>query len=58
MMIETLLATAITFSFTPIPVSPTIANFCADAVGIPRNSDNFTDAEYKQFKSCVIFHNK
>ena len=57
-MIETLLATAITFSFTPIPVSPTIANFCADTVGIPRNSDNFTDAEYKQFKSCVIFHNK
>ena len=57
-MIETLLATAITFSFTPKPVSPTIANFCADAVGIPRNSDNFTDKEYELFKSCVIFHNK
>ena len=55
-MIETLLATAITFSFTPKPVSQTVANFCADAVGIPRNSDNFTDKEWEQFKQCILFH--
>jgi len=59
MMIDLLLASAlITFDFTPKPVSQTIANFSADSVGIPRNSDNFTDAEYEQFKSCVIFYNK
>lgn len=59
MMIETLLATAlITFDFTPKPVSPTLANFCADAVGIPRNSDNFSDEEWEQFKSCILFRNK
>ena len=57
-MFETLIASLITFDFTPKPVSPTIANFCADAVGIPRNSDNFSDKEYEQFKSCIIFHNK
>lgn len=58
MMIETLIASLITFDFTSKPVPPTIANFCADAVGIPRNSDNFSDKEYEQFKSCIIFHNK
>lgn len=58
-MIDLLLATAlISFDFTPKPVPHTLANFCADAVGIPRNSDNFTDKEYEQFKSCIIFHNK
>lgn len=57
-MINLLIATALTFDFTPKPVSHTVANFCADAVGIPRNSDNFTDQEYEQFKSCIIFHNK
>lgn len=27
--------------------------FCADAVGIPYASDNFTDFEWEQFKQCV-----
>jgi hypothetical protein len=57
-MIETVIASLLTFDFTLKPVSPIVANFCADAVGIPRNSDNFTDKEYEQFKSCIIFHNK
>jgi hypothetical protein len=27
--------------------------FCADAVGIPYASDNFTDEEWEQFKQCL-----
>jgi len=27
--------------------------FCADAVGIPYQSDNFSDEEWEQFKHCL-----
>jgi len=30
-----------------------INRFCADVVGIPYASDNFTDEEWKNFKQCV-----
>ena len=32
-----------------------INRFCADAVDIPYASDNFTDEEWEQFKTCVKF---
>lgn len=35
-----------TVTFNPRPV-------CADLVGIPRNSDNFTDEEWQNFQDCV-----
>lgn len=55
-MIETLLASLIQFSFTPKPVPQSVANYCADTVGIPRNSDNFSNQEWEQFKRCIIQH--
>lgn len=37
-----------TVTFNPRPI-------CADMVGIPRNSDNFTDEEWKMFQDCVNY---
>jgi len=53
MMISLLLATALTLA-----PSERINRFCADAIGIPYASDNFTDAEYELFQSCVRFFTK
>ncbi len=30
-----------------------VARYCATAVGIPYASDNFSDREWEQFKSCT-----
>jgi hypothetical protein len=38
-----------------IAANPETQKFCADAVGIPYNSDNFTDAQWNQFQSCMSF---
>ncbi len=42
---------------TPVMATETITingnKFCADAVGIPYASDNFTDFEWEQFKECL-----
>ncbi len=35
--------------------NPETQKLCADAVGIPYASDNFTDAEWKQFQNCMLF---
>lgn len=56
---KTLLAAAVVF-FSPAAFSQEIykinANkFCADAVGIPYASDNFSDEEWEQFKYCLSF---
>jgi hypothetical protein len=46
---------------TPTPVSSqevysiNVNRFCADFVNIPYASDNFTDDEWEQFKSCVNY---
>jgi len=32
-----------------------INRFCADAVDIPYASDNFTNEEWEQFKTCLKF---
>ena len=47
--------------FASIPVSAqeiysiNVNKFCADIVGIPYASDNFTDEEWEKFKHCVNF---
>jgi len=30
-----------------------VARYCATAVGIPYASDNFSNREWEQFKSCI-----
>jgi hypothetical protein len=32
--------------------------FCADAIGIPYASDNFTDFEWEQFQQCIKILNE
>ena len=53
-MIE-LLASTLIASSNP---SEEINKFCAYVVGIPYASDNFSDAEWEKFKSCVRFMRK
>lgn len=48
-MIDVFLVTQI------IASNPEIQKFCADAVGIPYASDNFTDEEWQLFQQCVTF---
>jgi hypothetical protein len=38
-----------------IAANPETQKLCAAAVGIPYASDNFTDAEWKQFQNCMTF---
>lgn len=38
-----------------IAANPETQKLCAAAVGIPYASDNFTDAEWKQFQNCMLF---
>ena len=38
-----------------IAANPETQKFCADAVGIPYASDNFTDEEWNRFQSCMAF---
>ncbi len=53
-MVPFLLATAIHFDFAPGPVPEPIAKHCAEAVGVPYGSDNFTDGEWMDFKRCIL----
>ena len=45
----------------PIPVSAqeiysiNVNRLCAEVVGIPYASDNFSDAEFQKFKQCLRF---
>lgn len=52
-----LLLIATLFFATPVIASEDIAingnKFCADAVGIPYASDNFTDEEWNEFQKCL-----
>lgn len=43
------------FSTALIAANPETQKLCADAVGIPYASDNFTDEEWKQFQNCMLF---
>jgi len=38
-----------------IAANPETQKFCAEAVGIPYASDNFTDKEWEEFQSCMTF---
>jgi hypothetical protein len=38
-----------------IAANPENQKFCAEVVGIPYASDNFTDAEWEQFQRCMTF---
>ena len=39
-------------AFTPLEGSEAINTFCAEVVGIPYASDNFTDEEWERFVYC------
>ena len=53
-MIAFTLATILAFT----PEQETVHRFCANAVGIPYASDNFTDKEWNDFQACVKFHTR
>lgn len=38
-----------------IAVNPENQKFCAEVVGIPYASDNFTDEEWQRFQLCMSF---
>jgi hypothetical protein len=38
-----------------IAANPETQKMCADLVGIPYASDNFTDEEWQRFQSCMSF---
>ena len=38
-----------------IAANPETQKFCAEVVGIPYASDNFTDSEWQQFQRCMTF---
>jgi len=38
-----------------IAANPETQKFCADVVGIPYASDNFTDEEWQRFQHCMSF---
>lgn len=38
-----------------IASNPETQKFCAEVVGIPYASDNFTDQEWEQFQRCMEF---
>lgn len=54
MILPFLLATVIQYDFTDKPVPEQIARRCAEEVGIPYGSDNFSDTEWQEFKRCII----
>lgn len=53
-VIPLILASVISYDFTNRPVPEAIARQCAREVNIPYTSDNFPDAEWEQFKQCII----
>jgi len=54
-MVSLILASTVSYSFINRPVPEAIARKCAADVGIPYASDNFTDAEWRQFQQCIIY---
>ena len=54
MILPLLIATMVQYDFTDRPVPEKIARLCAAEVGIPYASDNFTNAEWREFRRCVI----
>lgn len=53
-MLPLILAAVVHYDFTDRPVPEKIARECARAVNIPYASDNFSDAEWREFKRCII----
>lgn len=43
----------IRFDWIKTPVPESVARWCAAQVGIPYASDNFSQAQFEKFKSCV-----
>lgn len=43
----------IRFDWINTPVPESVAKWCAAQVGIPYASDNFSQAQFEKFKSCV-----
>jgi len=41
-----------------IAANPETQKFCADVVGIPYASDNFSDEEWQRFQRCVLFFDR
>lgn len=53
-MVELALITLLAYT----PEQEAVNRFCANAVGIPYASDNFTDKEWNDFQACVRFHTR
>lgn len=54
-MISIILASMIQYDFINKPVPERVARDCATLVGVPYGTDNITDAEWHDFKSCIRF---
>jgi hypothetical protein len=54
-MIPLVLATIVSYDFIDRPVPESTARQCAEEVGIPYASDNFTDTEWREFQRCVVY---
>ena len=54
-MIPLVLAAIVSYDFTDRPIPESTARQCAEEVGIPYASDNFTDTEWREFQRCVIY---
>lgn len=56
-MIPLLLAAGLivpTSNYTYVEVPQTVQHYCANLIGIPYASDNFSDIEWERFQSCVM----
>jgi hypothetical protein len=54
-MIPLVLAAIVSYDFIDRPVPESTARQCAEEVGIPYASDNFTDTEWREFQRCVVY---
>ena len=54
-MIPLVLAAIVSYDFLNEPVPEQVARQCAEEVGIPYASDNFTDTEWREFQWCVVY---
>ena len=53
-MVPFLLAAALHFDFAPGPVPELTAKHCAEAVGVPYGTDDFSEEQWLDFKRCVL----
>jgi hypothetical protein len=55
MILSIILAGVVQYDFLNEPVPEQVARQCAEEVGIPYASDNFTDTEWREFQRCVVY---